>query len=82
MKSTPIKICKKCGREIFIIPAKMYRSITVDADAIPVVADSLGEEFIRVDGTKVKARELKIDEEAHGEEYAYRPHKWTCGIEE
>ena len=82
MKTTTVKICKKCGKEIFILPQRMYRSITVDAEAVPVVADPLGEEFIRVDGTKVKARALKFEEEAPGEEYAYRPHRWTCGVEE
>ena len=82
MKTTTVKICKKCGKEIFILPQRMYRSITVDAEAVPVVADPLGDEFIRVDGTKVKARVLKIDEEATGEEYAYRPHRWTCGVVE
>lgn len=82
MKTTPIKICKKCGKEILIIPQRMYRSITVDADAIPVLADPLGDEFIRWDGTKVKARALKMDEIVDGEEYAYRPHRWTCGVEE
>lgn len=83
MKTTPIKICKKCGKEILIIPQRMYRSITVDADAVPVIADPLGDEYIRpYDGTKVKARALKIDEIVEGEEYAYRPHKWSCEIEE
>ena len=82
MKTTTVKICKKCGKKIFILPQRMYRSITVDAEAVPVVADPLGDEFIRVDGTKVKARALKFEEEAPGEEYAYRPHRWTCGVEE
>lgn len=82
MKTTPIKICKKCGKEILIIHERMYRTITVDADAMPVIADPLGDEFIRWDGTKVKARALKMDEIVEGEEYAYRPHRWTCGVEE
>ena len=82
MKTTTVKICKKCGKEIFILPQRMYRSITVDAEAVPVVADPLGDEFIRVDGTKMKARALKMDEIVDGEEYAYRPHRWTCGVEE
>ena len=81
MKTTPIKICRKCGKEILIIPERMYRSITVDADAIEVVADPLGDEFIRYDGTKMKARAIKPDEIVTGAEYAYRPHKWTCGVD-
>ena len=82
MKSTPIKVCRKCGKEILIIHERLYRTITVDADAVPVTADPLGDEYVRWDGTKVKARALKMDEIVAGEEYAYRPHKWTCGIEE
>lgn len=82
MKTTPIKICNKCGKEILIIHERLYRTIKVDAEAVPVVADPLGDEFIRVDGTKVKARELKFEEEAPGEEYAYKPHRWTCGVVE
>ena len=82
MKSTPIKVCKKCGKEILILSERMYRSIVVDADAVEVVADPLGDEYVRLNGTKVKARALKIDEFVSGSEYAYRPHRWSCGMEE
>lgn len=82
MKSTPIKICKHCGKEILILSERMYRSIVVDAEAVAVVADPLGDEYIRLNGTKVKARALKIDEFDNRSEYAYRPHKWTCGVTE
>ena len=82
MKSTPIKICKKCGKEILIIHERMYRTITVDADAMEVVADPLGDEFIRWDGSKLRARAIGRDEIVPGAEFAYRPHRWTCGIDE
>ena len=82
MKKTPIKICKKCGKQIYIIPEKLYRSIIVDADAVPVIADPLGDEYVKPDGKRFKARALKFDEFVDGEEYAYRPHSWTCGVEE
>ena len=81
MKNTPIKVCRKCGQEILIIHERLYRTITVDADAVPVTADPLGDEYVRWDGTKVKARALKMDEMVEGEEYAYRPHRWTCGVD-
>ena len=82
MKNTQIKICRKCGKEIYIIPQKMYRSIPVDAEAVEVIADSLGDEYIRWDGTKVRARAVKPDEEIPGIEFAYRPHRWSCGGDE
>ena len=81
MKNTPIKVCRKCGKEILIIHERLYRTITVDADAVPVTADPLGDEYVRWDGTKVKARALKMDEMVEGEEYAYRPHRETCGVD-
>ena len=79
MKSTPIKICKKCGKPIYIIHERMYRTITVDADAVEVAADPLGEEFIRWDGSKMRARVIGADEIVQGAEFAYRPHRKTCG---
>ena len=82
MKNTQIKICRKCGKEILIIPQRMYRSIPVDAEAVEVIADSLGDEYIRWDGTKVRARAVKPEEELPGIEFAYRPHRWSCGGEE
>lgn len=82
MKNTQIKICRKCGKEILIIPQRMYRSIPVDAEAVEVIADSLGDEYIRWDGTKVRARAVKPEEEIQGIEFAYRPHRWSCGGEE
>lgn len=81
MKNTPIKVCRKCGKEILIIHERLYRTITVDAEAVPVTADQMGDEYVRWDGTKVKARALKMDEMVEGEEYAYRPHRWTCGVD-
>ena len=80
MKDSRVKICRQCGKPICIIPQRLYRSITVDAEAVEVVADRLGDEFIRFDGTKVKAREVRPDEIMEGTEYVYRQHRKTCGI--
>lgn len=77
--------CRKCGREIGIITQGIYRKMLVDAEAVPVIADSLGEDFVRIDGSKVRAREAKIGTENELDlrkvEYAYRQHSRTCGVE-
>ena len=80
MKDTRVKICRKCGQPIYIIPQRMYRSIPVDAEAVEVVADTLGDEYIRWDGTMMRARKIGRDEIVQGAEYAYRQHSKTCGI--
>ena len=85
MKTTPIKICKKCGKEIFILPQRLYRSITVDAEAVTVIPDMSGECFIRVDGSKMRGREVPMGSFPAAElkaEYVYRPHAKTCGVDE
>ena len=83
MKDTPVKICKHCGKEILIITKRLYRYITVDAEAVEVVPDPKGEQFIRfMDGSKIKARPISMDEAIALErgsgknvvEYAYRQH--------
>ena len=82
MKNTPIKICRKCGRPIYIIHERLYRTIVVDADALEVVVDPLGDEFVRWDGSKLRARAIGRDEIVEGAEFAYRPHAKTCGVVE
>ena len=74
-----MKICRKCGQMIDIIEYGVYRKIVVDAEAVTVVASPDGDEYIRVDGTKMKAKEIPYDAEAEGAEPAYRPHRWSCG---
>lgn len=69
--------CRKCGQEIAIIQERLYRKIIVDAEAVRVVADPEGIDFVRIDGSKVRAR--IAPEDAEGAEYAYRPHARSCG---
>ena len=74
------KKCKCCGQLIGIIKERAYRKIIVDAEAVLVMPDKLGDSFIRVDGTKIRGREADFEEKAAfgipgGPEYAYRPHR-------
>ena len=72
------RVCKFCGREIGVITWGVYRKIVVDAEAVMVLAAEEGEEFVRIDGSKVRGREVEY-EEAVLAEPAYRPHRKTCG---
>ena len=72
--------CRKYGKEIAVITWGVYRKAIVDAEALEVVADPEGEEFIRIDGSKVRAREAEPG--TIGYEYAYRQHRKTCGVDE
>ena len=76
-----VRQCSHCGRNIAVITWGIYRKVVVDADAVMVVADPQGEEFVRIDGTKVRARPVEY-EEAVLAEPAYRPHRKRCGVEE
>lgn len=76
------KRCRNCGEMIGIIRERAYRKIIVDAEAVMVMPDKLGDNFIRVDGTKIRGREADFEEKdaygiPGGPEYAYRPHR--CG---
>ena len=75
-----IYTCKYCGRKIGIITGGIYRKTVVDAEAVMVIADPEGETFLRVDGTKVRAREAAYEEA--GAEPAYRPHRKNGGVPE
>ena len=79
MKDTVIQ-CRKCGRPVSMIEWGIYRKVIVDAEAVEVIADPYGEEFVRIDGSKVRARAAEPG--TIGCEYAYRPHRKTCGVEE
>ena len=72
------RVCKFCGRKIGVITWGVYRKIVVDAEAVMVLAAEEGEEFVRIDGSKVRGREVEY-EEAVLAEPAYRPHRKTCG---
>jgi hypothetical protein len=81
-----IVTCRFCGRKIGIITWGIYRKVVVDAEAVPVVADPNGEAFVRIDGSKVRAREIGHEEEANlirgtsknVVEYVYREHRRNC----
>ena len=69
--------CKKCGRRVNIITWGVYRKVLVDAVAVEVIADPEGEDFVRIDGSKVRGFEAAIDCELPTE-IAYRMHRKTC----
>ena len=71
--------CKFCGKKIGIITWGVYRKIVVDAEAVMVVPDEEGEEFVTIEGRKIRGREVAY-EEAVLAEPAYRPHRKTCGV--
>ena len=73
--------CKKCGRRVNIITWGVYRKVLVDAVAVEVIADPEGEDFVRIDGSKVQAREAEPGMIQAGTEWAYRPHRKTCGLD-
>lgn len=80
--SDSFKRCRHCGKMIGIIRERPYRKIIVDAETVLVVPDKLGDSFIRVDGTKMRGREVTISLDSlapmiPGGEYVYKPHK--CG---
>ena len=73
------KRCRVCGKRIDIITQGIYRKVVVDANALDVVQDPDGEEFVRIDGSKIRGHEAEIG--TLQAEPAYRPHRKTCGVE-
>ena len=76
-----VRTCRKCGKKIDLIKDR-YRTVIVDAEAVEVIADPLGDNYVRWNGDKVRARAVKPDEIIDGAEFAYRPHRWSCGGED
>ena len=74
------KKCRCCGKGIASITYGIYRKCVVDAEAVVVRAGPDGEQFIRIDGTKIQAVELPFmpEDVEEGSEMAYRPHRWSC----
>ena len=70
--------CRFCGQEITIITWGVYRKIVVDAEPVWVLPDAEGEEFVRIDGSKMKGRDVDLAEE--NPEPAYRIHRMSCGV--
>ena len=58
MKET-IHSCRYCGQPIIVVTWGIYRKVVADAEAVEVIADPAGEEFVRIDGTKLRAREAE-----------------------
>lgn len=75
MKDSIMK-CRFCGKEVAVITWGVYRKAVVDAEAVDVVPDPEGEQFVRIDGTKMRGREAEIG--TVGTEPAYRIHGRTC----
>ena len=71
--------CRYCGRQIGIITWGVYRKIVVDADAVMVVPAEEGEDFVRIDGSKIRGREVAYEDAVEAEP-AYRPHRKTCSV--
>lgn len=70
------KKCRFCGKEIAIITWGVYRKIVVDAVAVWIVPDEEGDEFVRIDGSKMRGRKALAEEQG---EPAYRIHRMSCG---
>ena len=70
-----MKVCRKCGQMIDVIEWGVYRKTVVDAVPYYVIADPQGEQFLRIDGSKLMAKEMPFETE--GTEPAYKPHR--CG---
>ena len=77
-KDDGIRTCRKCGKQISVIKWGIYHSAVVDPYPVTVRADPDGDDYVRFDGSKVKAVELPYDSEESGEP-AYRMHRKTCG---
>ena len=79
MKASVIKRCRHCGEKIMIIEWAPYRKVLVDAEAVNVRTDPSGEEYVRIDGSKVRGFAVPID--VPNTETAYCPHSRSCGLE-
>ena len=76
MKGNAIR-CRFCGKDIAVITWGVYRKIVVDAEAVWIVPAEEGEEFVRIDGSKMRGRPVEGDEIG---EPVYRIHGKTCGV--
>ena len=79
MKASAIKNCKHCGQPVMVIEWGIYRKVLVDAESVNVRPDPHGEEYVRIDGSKVRGFAVPIDEP--NTEPAYCPHARSCGLE-
>ena len=75
-----INKCRWCGKPIGVITWGIYRKTVVDADAVMVKPDPEGEQFVRIDGSKLQGLAVEF-EDAVDAEPAYRPHRVSCGVQ-
>ena len=73
-----IRKCRFCGQDVAVITWGVYRKVVVDAAAEMVVADPEGEEFVRIDGSKIRGVEAQPG--TLQTEVAYRPHRKSCEV--
>ena len=73
MKDT-FRLCRECGKPVGVIERGLYRKILVDAEAVLIAPDTLGREYVRIDGSKIKGLEVAYDSVVNAEP-AYRPHR-------
>ena len=79
MKASAIRKCRHCGEKVMIIEWAPYRKVLVDAESVNVRPDDDGQEYVRIDGSKVSGFAVPIDE--LNTEPAYCPHSRSCGLE-
>ena len=56
-----IRKCRKCGKQIDVITERIYRKIIVDVDMVLVTPDPHGDEYIRLDRTKMRGVPAPMD---------------------
>lgn len=78
-KGEGVTVCRACGKEVGVITYRLYKKILVDLEPVTVAADPEGEDYVRIDGSKVKGREVPIDYIGDAEP-AYRMHRKRCGV--
>ena len=78
MKATYVTKCRKCGKEIGIIEYRAFTKRLVDILPVQVAPDPDGEDFVRIDGSKIRGRMVPYDS-GEPNEPAYRLHRYTCG---
>lgn len=79
MNGNSFKRCRWCGKQIGVITWGVYRKVVVDAEAVYVVPAEEGEDFVRIDGSKIRG--VEAEPGAIQAEPAYRPHRKTCEVE-
>ena len=69
-----VMTCRFCGKPVMVVTWGIYRKIVVDAASVMVASDPEGIDYVRYDGSKVRAREVPYESNEPAEP-AYRPHR-------